>query len=69
MDVHIRGKMMVKRGRLVSDHSKWKCVVVMCGFFLSFLNDGVRFSFGLTYKELLDEFNKKKKEQPLALGL
>ena len=60
MDVYIRGIMMVKGGRFVSDHSKWKWVVVMCGFFLCFLTDGVRFSFGLTYKELLEEFNEGK---------
>ena len=60
MEVHIRGITMVKRGRLTADHSIWKWVIVICGFFLSFLTDGVRFSFGLTYKELLEEFNKGK---------
>ena len=40
--------------------AKWKWVIVCCGFFLGFLTDGIRFSFGLTYKEWLEEFNKGK---------
>ena len=38
----------------------WKWVIVFASFFLSFLTDGIRFSFGLTYKELLAEFNAGK---------
>lgn len=44
----------------VGEQSMRKWIIVMCGFFLSFLTDGVRFSFGLTYKELLAEFVKGK---------
>ena len=51
--------MTVQKGQ-DPDNPKWKWVIVGCGFFLGFLTDGIRFSFGLTYKEWLVDFNYGK---------
>ena len=50
--------MPTKNLHLGKDSNAWRWVVVFAAFLLSLLTDGVRFSFGLLYKELLVDFNK-----------
>ena len=52
--------MATKNLNLGKDSNPWRWVVVFAAFLLSLLTDGVRFSFGLLYKELLVDFNKGK---------
>ena len=42
------------------DTDPWRWVVVSSAFIVSLLTDGIRFSFGLIYKELLADFSEGK---------
>ena len=42
------------------DSDPWRWVIVIAAFILSLIMDGIRFSFGLIYKELLTNFQKGK---------
>ena len=53
----VMGKTKVNIGL---DTDPWRWVVVSSAFIVSLLTDGIRFSFGLIYKELLAAFSEGK---------